>query len=70
MLSVIIASGFAGFTISTTGNYWYILVTGPWLLSVGGGLLYTLREHSSNGKYIGYQVRRPYEAMFIGVKDS
>jgi hypothetical protein len=68
MLAVIISSGFAGFIISASGNCWYILVFGPWLISVGAGLLYTLRETTSNRQYIGYQVRRFSEAIFIGLK--
>jgi hypothetical protein len=57
MLAIVIGSAVSGIIVSLTGNYWNFLVFGPWLLCVGAGLLYTLRETSSNGKYIGYQVR-------------
>jgi len=56
MLAIVIGSGVSGLTVSLFGNYWNFLVFGPWLASVGAGLLYTLHEHSSNGKYIGYQI--------------
>jgi len=65
MLAIVFGSGAAGLIVSLTGNYWNFLVFGPWLLSVGGGLLYTLRETSSNGKYIGYQVRTSGLSVFI-----
>lgn len=57
MLAIVIGSGVSGMTVSLTGNYWYFLFFGPWLTCIGGGLLYTLHETSSNGMYIGYQVR-------------
>jgi len=56
MLAIVIGSAVAGLIVSLTGNYWYFLVFGPWLVCVGAGLLYTLHEQSSNGKYIGYQI--------------
>jgi hypothetical protein len=56
MLAIVVGSGVAGLVVSLTGNYWNFLVFGPWLACVGAGLLYTLHEHSSNSKYIGYQV--------------
>jgi len=56
MLAIVIGSGVSGMTVSLTGNYWYFLFFGPWLTCIGGGLLYTLRETSSNGMYIGYQI--------------
>ncbi|KIM88878.1 hypothetical protein PILCRDRAFT_243404 [Piloderma croceum F 1598] len=55
MLAIVVGSGVSGLIVSLFGNYWNFLVFGPWLASVGAGLLYTLHEHSSNGKYIGYQ---------------
>jgi len=67
MLAIVIGSGVSGLTVSLFGNYWNFLVFGPWLASVGAGLLYTLHEHSSNGKYIGYQV---CTSPSITVKDS
>jgi hypothetical protein len=57
MLAIVFGTMSAGMTVSLLGNYWYFLVFGPWLLSIGAGLLYTLHEDSSNGQYIGYQVR-------------
>jgi hypothetical protein len=56
MLAIVISSIVAGVVVSTQGNYWYFMVFGPWILCVGAGLLYTLRETSSDGMYIGYQV--------------
>lgn len=68
MLAVIISSGFAGFVISASGNYWYILVFRPWFISVGAGLLYTLRETTSDSKYIGYQVKSSFKVILIRFK--
>jgi MFS family permease len=56
MLGIVVGSGVAGMTVSLTGNYWLFLVFGPWLTCIGGGLLYTLHEASSNAQYIGYQI--------------
>ena len=56
MLAIVVGGAVAGLIVTLTGNYWYFLVFGPWLVCVGAGLLYTLHEQSSNGKYIGYQV--------------
>jgi hypothetical protein len=67
MLAIVIGSGVSGLVVSLFGNYWNFLVFGPWLSSVGAGLLYTLHEDSSNGKYIGYQVGT---APFITAKDT
>ena len=69
MLAIVVGSMVSGLLVSLTGNYWNFLVFGPWLLCIGAGLLYTLRETSSNGKYIGYQVRIR-EASFIATKDN
>jgi hypothetical protein len=57
MLAIVFSSASSGLVISFTGNYWNIMVFVPWLRSIGAGLLYTLHETSSSGKYIGYQVR-------------
>ena len=56
MLAIVFSSALSGLIISLTGNYWNILVFGPWLVCVGAGLLYTLHETSPNNRYIGYQV--------------
>ena len=56
MLAIVFSSALSGLIISLTGNYWNILVFGPWLVCVGAGLLYTLHETSPNSRYIGYQV--------------
>lgn len=42
--------------VSALGRYWYFLVFGPLLICVGGGLLYTIDEYTSNAKLIGYQI--------------
>lgn len=56
MLAIVLSAAASGLTISLSGNYWNILVFGPWLRCVGAGLLYTLHETSPNAKYIGYQI--------------
>jgi len=55
MLAIVVGSASSGLTVSFTGNYWLFLVFGPWVLSVGAGLLYTLHETSPKSHYIGYQ---------------
>jgi hypothetical protein len=57
MLAIVFSAAMSGLTISLSGNYWNILVFGPWLRCLGAGLLYTLHETSPSAKYIGYQVR-------------
>ena len=56
MMSCVVGSGMTGFIVSYTGSYWYFLVFGPWIASVGAGLLSTLKATSPISHYIGYQV--------------
>jgi hypothetical protein len=56
MFAIVISSIASGIVVSTTGNYWYFMVFGSLILYVGAELLHTLRETSSDGIYIGYQV--------------
>lgn len=56
MLSIVFAAGLSGGIVSATGRYWYFLVFAPSLICVGGGLLYTINEHSSFARLAGYQI--------------
>ncbi|GAA5983322.1 hypothetical protein JCM5350_003071 [Sporobolomyces pararoseus] len=56
MLSVTFAAGGCGGIVSATGRYWHILLVGPTLICVGGGLLYTVDEHTSFARMLGYQI--------------
>ncbi|GAA6021533.1 hypothetical protein JCM11491_006474 [Sporobolomyces phaffii] len=56
MLSITFAAGAFGGIVSATGRYWHILVGGPALICIGGGLLYTIDEHSSFARLCGYQI--------------
>jgi hypothetical protein len=69
MLAIVSSSAGSGLTVSLSGNYWNLLVFGPWLRCVGAGLLYTLHETSPSAKYIGYQVRT-FGATLMAAKYS
>ncbi|GAA5923697.1 MDR family MFS transporter [Sporobolomyces koalae] len=56
MLSIVFAAGAAGGVVSGTGRYWHILVFAPALMMIGGGLLYTVTEHSTFARLAGYQI--------------
>ncbi|BGP21155.1 hypothetical protein JCM10295v2_000026 [Rhodotorula toruloides] len=56
MLGVTIAAGLCGALISTFGYYWPFLVFGPVFSCIGSGLLYTVDEHTSSAKLIGFQI--------------
>lgn len=38
------------------GRYWPFLIIGPPISAIGFGLLFTIREETSNAKLIGYQI--------------
>jgi EmrB/QacA subfamily drug resistance transporter len=56
MLAIIISSGISGGIISKTGRYWWFLVIGPLISSIGAGLLFTIKADTDNAKLIGYQI--------------
>jgi MFS family permease len=56
MMSMVVGSGLAGWLNSFTGRYTPYLIAGPVLYAIGGGLLFTIDEHTSNAKLIGYQI--------------
>jgi len=56
MLSIVVGSIFTGGAVSVIGNYYYFMIFGPWLISIGAGLLFTIDENTSNAKLIGYQI--------------
>ncbi|KAL8283887.1 hypothetical protein RQP46_005319 [Phenoliferia psychrophenolica] len=56
MMGVVITVIIAGQTTSRLGHYWPWLVTGPNFLAVGAGLMYTVNEHTSSSRVIGYQI--------------
>ncbi|GAA5956352.1 hypothetical protein JCM3765_005638 [Sporobolomyces pararoseus] len=56
MLSVTFAAGGCGALVSATGRFWHILLLGPTLICVGGGLLFTVDEHTSFARMLGYQI--------------
>jgi MFS family permease len=56
MLSVVAAAAFSGGFITKSGRYWPFLLISPLLLSVGGGLLYTVTVDTSNARLIGFQI--------------
>jgi isoprenylcysteine carboxyl methyltransferase (ICMT) family protein YpbQ len=55
MLGVVIFSGISGAIITKTGHYWTVLLIGPMVLAVGGGLFYTVKSTTSDGELIGLQ---------------
>lgn len=56
MISLIVFVIGSGQVVGRFGRYWPFLVAGPVPLSIGAGLLYTITEHTSSGKLIGYQI--------------
>lgn len=56
MIGVTLAAGVSGGVVTAFGRYKWILVFGPSFLCIGGGLLYTVDEHTSSAKLIGYQI--------------
>lgn len=51
-----VASFGSGLIVSKRGDYWWNLVVGFGLWSIGVGLLSTFDEHTPMGKIIGYQI--------------
>jgi hypothetical protein len=49
MLAIVVGSIVSGIFVSTLENSLYFMDLGLWILWVDAGLLYTLRETSSNG---------------------
>lgn len=56
MLSVVVGAGASGGVISVTGRYWYFLFGGPFLSSIGCGLLFTITSSTPAATLIGYQI--------------
>jgi MFS family permease len=56
MLSVVVAAGISGGIITKSGRYWPFLLGSPLLLSIGGGLLYTVAVATPNARVIGFQI--------------
>ncbi|BGP12136.1 hypothetical protein JCM10213_004701 [Rhodosporidiobolus nylandii] len=56
MIGIVVASAVSGGIISATGRYWPFLVGAPTFTCIGSGLLYTITEHTSSSKLIGYQI--------------
>ncbi|KAI5458958.1 major facilitator superfamily-domain-containing protein [Mariannaea sp. PMI_226] len=56
MLATVVGTLLGGFSTSKMGYYTPIAILGTCLASVGAGLLTTLQVHTSEGKWIGYQV--------------
>ncbi|KAK0109445.1 hypothetical protein ONS95_002139 [Cadophora gregata] len=56
ILSLIIFSIASGGAVVALGYYTPFLIIGSIILSVGAGMLYTLKPNSSTGAWIGYQI--------------
>lgn len=56
MLSTVVFVIISGQLVARIGRYWPLLIIGPILQAVGGGLLYTIAPGSSNGGLIGIQI--------------
>ncbi|KAF7312051.1 DHA14-like major facilitator [Mycena indigotica] len=56
ILSLVVGSLIAGSVVTVTGYYTPWLLVSTVLMSVGSGLLYTLRVNTGHSKWIGYQV--------------
>jgi MFS family permease len=55
-MSLVIMAGVSGGVIAKTGRYWPWLLLSPILFSVGAGLLFTITEHTSTAKLVGFQI--------------
>ena len=56
MMGMVFGSGLAGYLNSVTGRYVPYLIAGPVLYSIASGLFFTVDEHTSNAKLIGFQI--------------
>ncbi|KAF7317115.1 DHA14-like major facilitator [Mycena chlorophos] len=56
ILSLVIGSLLAGAIVTITGFYAPFLITSSVLMSIGAGLLYTLKVNTKHPRWIGYQV--------------
>ncbi|KAL8277528.1 hypothetical protein RQP46_010083 [Phenoliferia psychrophenolica] len=56
MLSVVVSVIISGQVTAKTGHYRPWLVAGPNFIAVGAGLMYTVNEHTSASRVIGYQI--------------
>jgi hypothetical protein len=56
MLSMVLASIFAGISIQKIGYYTPFAIVGSCIMSIGAGLLMTLQVDTGKGKWIGYQI--------------
>lgn len=53
---VTLCAGISGAAVSAIGVYKWWLVFGPWFISVGSGLFFTIDENTSTAKLIGFQI--------------
>ncbi|KAF8216589.1 hypothetical protein K438DRAFT_1558838, partial [Mycena galopus ATCC 62051] len=56
LISLVIAAGVAGATVTKFGNYWWFLFLFPVTTAVAGGLLFTLRANTPAAHLIGFQI--------------
>lgn len=56
ILSLAVAAISSGGAVAAIGYYTPFLIVGSIIISVAGGLLYTLKPDSSTGTWIGYQI--------------
>lgn len=51
-VGIFVSGGF----VTKFGHYWTFIIVGPPIAAIGFGLLFTVREDTSNAKIIGYQI--------------
>ncbi|KAM0747337.1 MFS general substrate transporter [Meredithblackwellia eburnea MCA 4105] len=56
ILGILAAVAIASTIITKVGYYKPFLILGPLILSVGSGILYTIKEHTPISKLVGYQL--------------
>ncbi|KAG9028011.1 hypothetical protein FS842_004823 [Serendipita sp. 407] len=56
MVSCVLFGFISGGIVNATGHYLTMMVIGPMIGAVGAGLFFTINEHTSNAKLIGYQI--------------
>ncbi|KAG8810080.1 hypothetical protein FRC17_003107 [Serendipita sp. 399] len=56
ILAFVVFGFVTGGIVNATGHYLTLLIVGPLISAVGAGLLFTITEHTSTAKLVGYQI--------------
>lgn len=56
MMAMVVGTGLSGWLSQLTGRYTPYLILGPIISSIAGGLFFTVDQHTSNAKLVGFQI--------------